>query len=1042
LEQLLQKGQPSRPAGHRASVYEAPLSFAQQRIWFFEQLMPGAPVYNILMPLPLPMAVDADRLRDAVNEIVARHEALRTTFKSADGNPMQVIAPDLKLEMPVADLRGLPPAECEREIGRFLTEDGLAPYDLVAGPLLRVRLLRLGETNHQLLLAMHHIVSDAWSITVFYRELRAIYAAFAAGQPSPLSPLTIQYPDFAVWQTDWLRGEVLERQLEYWKKQLGGIVPIDLPFDRPRPANMTFQGGFALVTIEGALLARLRALGARHDCTLFMTILAAFQVLLYRHSGQDDVVVGSPVANRNRADIEQLIGFFINSVVIRTSLAGNPTFHELLVRTRETALGAYAHQDIPFEMLVEHLQPERDFTRNPFFQVLFQLQTVGGASGEQEIPPVKQLHNAVFDLNAFLLEFPDAVRGRLEYNAALFDESTVRRMAERFGVLLEAIAENAECRIEDLPVLTAVERRQLLLEWNPPAEPIPEIRTIHEWFETQAARTPHAPAVAVASVIVTYEELNRRAETVAHELRELGVGSGDRVALQLERSIDMVASLLGVLKAGAAYVPIDPDSPEERLQFVLQDCGARVIITEQGARATSAPSVPGSPDTAYLIYTSGSTGVPKGVSVPHRCLVYSTWARLRFYQDPVERYLLLSPFAFDSSVAGIFWTLCSGGCLEIATREELADIPELAFKVDRAGITHLLATPSLYARLLDWFEVSALRLKAAIVAGEACPASLTAYHFERIPQVALYNEYGPTEATVWSTVYRCQPDRPGAPPIGRPIPNARAYIVGPGRQLVPLGVAGELWIGGPGVADGYRNRPELTAERFLPDPFTDGDSRVYRTGDLTKYLPDGNIVFIGRTDNQVKVRGYRIELGEIESALLTHPAIAECAAFAWQYQDDTRLSAWLVPSGERIATEEVTGFLRRRLPEYMLPSSLTWVKELPRNVNGKLDRAALAANPERFDAEEYVAPRNTVEQALAGFYAEVLGIPEPGIHANFFRLGGHSLLATRLLSRVNRAFQIDLPVVAMFRASTVAELAVEVEQAVVDQLANTEETQS
>jgi amino acid adenylation domain-containing protein len=1065
LEELLQKARPAAPQEkRRKSEYEAPLSFAQQRLWFFEQLMPGSVVYNMLMPIPLPFAVDAPILLDAVNEIVARHDVLRATFRSVDGKPVQAIAPGLKLEMPVGDLRGLAPDERESAIARFLNEDALAPYDLANGPLVRVRLLRFGDAEHTLILAMHHITSDAWSVSVFYRELCEIYAAFAAGKPSPLPDLQIQYPDYAVWQRNWLRGETLERQLGYWKKQLEGVAPIELPFDRPRPANMTFRGGYAPVKIEGPLLDRLRALGARHDCTLFMTVLAAFQVLLYRHTGQSDVVVGTAVANRNHGDAEQLIGFFINSLVMRTSLAGNPTFCELLARTRETALGAYAHQDIPFEMLVEHLQPERDFTRNPFFQVLFQLQRAGGSKGEQEIGPPKQLQNAVFDLHAFLNEHPDGLEGRLEYNAALFDDLTIARIVERFGVLLEAIAGNADRPIDELAVLTPAERLQMLVEWLPGPAPLPEIPSIHAWFESQAARTPQVAAVAAAGETVTYEELNRRADRVARALCELGAGRGDRVALQLERSVEIVASILGVLKTGAAYVPIEPDTPEERLRFMLDDCGARAMITAEGLRrltpaASSAPSLAASPatqpspiDTAYLIYTSGSTGAPKGVPVPHRCLIYSTWARLQYYEEPVGRYLLLSPFAFDSSVAGIFWTLCSGGCLEIPTRAELADIPELAFRVDRAGVTHLLATPSLYARLLDWFEVSALRLKAAIVAGEACPAALSAYHFERMPHVPLYNEYGPTEATVWSTVYRCEalPSAPGegragAPPIGRPIPNARVYIVGRGEQKnnvqpVPLGVAGELWIGGPGVTPGYWNRPELTAERFVPDPFAGGEAVAYRTGDLAKYLPDGNIVFLGRIDNQVKVRGYRIELGEIEAALLAHPAIAECAAFAWKYEDDTRLAAWLTPSGPRVAAEEIAGFLRQRLPEYMIPASMTWVEELPRNANGKLDRAALAANPERFDAVEYVAPRNPVEKALAGLYAELLGAA-PGIHADFFRMGGHSLLATRLLSRVNRAFQIDLPLATVFRASNIAALAAEVEQAVVEQLDGTLENQ-
>jgi amino acid adenylation domain-containing protein len=1043
LEKLLQKSDTPRSViPKRAPAYEAPLSFAQQRLWFFEQLMPGTAVYNMLAALPLLIEVEPALLLDVINEIVARHEAVRTTFRSLDGKPSQVIASQLTLEMPVTDLRGLSAEETEAELARLSAEHGLAPFDLSAGPLLRVRLLRLGAEHNVLLLAMHHIVTDAWSVGVFYQELTDLYSAYWAGKPSPLMPLIIQYPDFAVWQRGWLRGDVLDRQLGYWKAQLDGIVPIDLPCDHPRPANMSFRGGYVPLSVGSSLLAQLRALSALHQCTLFMTMLAAFQVFLFRHTGQEDVVVGTPVANRNHADIEKLIGFFVNSLVMRINLAGNPTFREVLVAVRDIALAAYAHQDIPFEMLVEHLRPERDFTRNPIFQVLFQLQTVGGTKRDEPTIPGGQLHNAVFDLNLNLVEFLDVLHGRLEYNATLFDQSTAEQMAARFGVLLDAIVEDPDRRIADLPVLTAAEREQLLTQWNPAPLEIPEMSTIHEWFERQAAITPRALAVVAAGSTITYAELNERADAMARKLQELGVERGDRVALRLDRSVEMIVAIIGTLKADAAYVPVDPDYPDERVRFMMEDCGARIMLTEGGASPTFNSAPRGTGDTAYIMYTSGSTGTPKGVAVPHGALVYSTWARLQYYKDPVERYLLLSPFVFDSSVAGIFWTLCSGGCLEIATRAEMADIPELAFSIERRKISHVLTVPSLWARLVDWFEVPALHLKVAIVAGEVCPRALVAYHFERMPEVPLYNEYGPTETTVWSTVYRCQESSVSAPPIGRPIPNARAYIVDHNGQPVPIGVTGELWIGGPGVAAGYWNRPELTAERFSPDPFRGGESKLYRSGDRAKYRPDGNIVFLGRMDTQVKVRGYRVELGEIEAALLAHPAIAECAVFDWKYEDDTRLAAWVVPATERVSSDELQDFLRQWLPEYMIPASISWVGELPRNSNGKLDRAALVANPQRFDAEEYVAPRTPTEQALAKLYAEVLGVPEPSIHDDFFRLGGHSLLATRLLSRVNRTFQIDLPLPVLFKASTVAELVAEVERMVVDEIAGLEEDHS
>jgi amino acid adenylation domain-containing protein len=1065
LERLLKKdaanAAPPR-IGRRPVESEVPLSFAQQRIWFFEQLMPGTTVYNMPLPLRLKIPVNHAALHKSINEIVRRHEALRTTFQTLDGKPLQVVSPALNLELPLIDLRGHSEEERETELARLMAEDDATPFDLTAGPLLRARLVRMDLQDYALLIGMHHIVSDSWSIGIFFQEFSALYAAFASGQPSPLPELPIQYGDFAVWQRNWLQGEVLQQQLAYWKNNLEGIAPIDLPCDRPRPSTPSFRGGNVPLTVGFELVSKLRALAAQQECTLFMVMLAAFQVLLGRYTDRDDVVVGTPVANRNHAEIEGLIGFFINSLVMRTDLSGNPSFREALARLREIALGAYANQDVPFEILVERLQPERDLTRNPLFQVLFQLQSAGKASSGAGASVALPRDNAIFELNANLWELSDSIAGTLEYNADLFDEATVSRMTGHFGVLLQAIADDPGIGIGDLPILTEPERRQLLDDWNANRQEYPKHQTIVQLFEEQVARTPAAPAVAMDEESLTYSELNERADRLASRLRESGAGVSDRIGICLERSVDSVVAILGVLKSGAAYVPFDPEYPPDRLRFLLDDSGVRAVVTQtslldrlpdplpeivamdrdEQPRARerageSADTAASSDDTAYIVYTSGSTGTPKGVAVPHGCLSHSTWARLLYYREPVKRFLLLSPFSFDSSIAGIFWTLVSGGCLEIAGNEALASPLELAIDVERKHVTHLLSVPSLYTHLLDSFEFGAPELKVAIVAGEACPSTLVRLHFDALPHVALFNEYGPTEASVWATVFECRPDEAHrTPPIGRPIPNARTYIVDRNLQPVPVGVPGELWIGGEGVARGYWNRPDLTAERFIDDPFTGGGARVYRTGDRARYLPGGDIEFLGRMDEQVKVRGYRIELGEIEAALLAHPAVAECAAFVWKHVDDARLAACAVARGEPVESEELIDFLRQRLPDYMVPPSIAWVASLPRNVNGKLDRAALSANPEQPGGRvEYIAPRTPIEEVIAALYSELLGVQQIGIHDNFYRLGGHSLLATQLLSRVNKAFQLQLPLPLMFEADTVASLAEVVEQNLVDEIA-------
>ncbi|HEV3037470.1 MAG TPA: amino acid adenylation domain-containing protein [Candidatus Angelobacter sp.] len=1063
VEKLLKGSSKTVPPriGKRQSSGQAPLSFAQQRLWFFEQLLPGTPVYNMHMEPRFPAVFDPSVLERSLNEMVRRHEILRTSFATVDGKPVQIVSQELKVELPVVDLRHLPLAEREAELARLSANAWLAPFDLATAPLLRAQLLWTSQEEFTLLLTIHHIICDAWSVNIFFRELGILCSAFHADAPSPLPEPPIQYADYAVWQRNWLQGELLERQLSHWKQRLEGIAPFNLPTDRPRPATPSFRGALLPVRIGGDLLAKLRMLSKRRECTNFMTLLAAFQVLLFRYSGQEDVVVGTPVANRNYTEIEEVMGVFINSLVMRATLAGDLPFNRALAQVRETALEAYANQDIPFEMLVEQLQPERDFTRNPLFQVMFQLQTMNGSAPEESgnTGGVAR-HNAIFDVNVNLFELSDAIIGGFEYNADLFDEATAAQMVAHWNVLLQAIVENPGGNLGDLAILTEEERAKLFAEWKGFDHAYPENRTIHSLFEEAAGRMPHAIAVAGPDQTLTYDALNRKANQLAWRLRELGVRRGDRAGICLDRSAEMLVAIFATLKLGAAYVPLDPESPPERLKAVVDDAAVALVVThenmlehfsEPGVRmlaldrevAVIAENPDHSPpaneaggaDIAYVVYTSGSTGKPKGVCVPHQSLVNSTWARLHYYRDPVARYLLLSPFVFDSSVAGIFWALCTGGSLHVPSRNVLTDPAQLAVEIARDKITHFLTIPSLYSQLLDHLR-SKVELAGVIVAGEPCPLMLVQRHFERFPEVALFNEYGPTEATVWATVFRCgREGNYSSLPIGRPVANTRTYIVDGDGRPVPVGVPGELWIGGDNVSHGYWNRPDLTAERFLPDPFHGSGARVYRTGDKARYLRDSNIEFLGRIDQQIKIRGFRIELGEIEAVLQRHPGIEECAAFAWKHEEDFRLAAWLVARADEVETDELVSFLEQYLPAYMIPSSFTWVLALPRNANGKLDRGALVADSRQSKGRaKFVAPRTTVEETVAGLYTEVLGVEQPGVNDNFFQLGGHSLLATQLLSRVNKTFQLQLPLPAMFESPTVASLAQLVEESLFNEI--------
>ena len=1060
-------------------VFIFPMSFSQQRLWFLDQLEPNSASYNIPAALRLTGRLNVEALKQSLNEIVARHEVLRTTFATMDGEPVQVVAPMQEVDLSVVNLAPLPAEERETTVQRLADEEAQRPFDLRHGPLLRVTLLRLSDESHVLLVTMHHIISDGWSMGIFTNEVVTLYDAFAQNKPSPLPELPIQYADFAVWQREWLSGETLERQLSYWREQLIGAPPLlELPTDRPRPPVQTFRGDNEFFELSASLSQPLKTLSQQAGATLFMTLLAAWGVLLWRYSAQhaESVVIGSPIANRNRKEIEPLIGFFVNTLLFHLDFSGNPTFLELLAQVRQKALDAYAHQDLPFEKLVDELQPERNLSHSPLFQVMFVLQNAPTGSAKLsniEISPFEaENRTAKFDLTLMMDEGEAKLSGMWEYNTDLFDRTTIQRMNQHFERLLAAIVANPHQPVAHLPLLTAAERQQLLVEWNQTEVAYPDDKCFHQWFEEQAEQTPNALALLFGEQQLTYRELNSLANRLATHLQTLGVGPDQLVGLCVERSLEMVVGLLGILKAGGAYVPLDPAYPQERLAFMLSDCGANVLLTQErlldqvnqlrkdalsddahiilldqewealSAGMTSQSAAQNAmsgvtPDNlAYIIYTSGSTGKPKGVQVSHQNLVHSTHARISYYDEQPTSFLLLSSFAFDSSVAGIFWTLCQGGRLVLPPQDFQEEPQAIANLIAQHQASYLLGIPSFYALILTQTDLAKLAsLRAVIVGGEACPTELVKKHYERQPNTTLFNEYGPTEASVWCTVYKCRfPEERSQVPIGRPIPNSKLYILDAHLQPVPIGVPGQLYIGGAGVTRGYLNRPKLTQERFIPNPF--GEGKLYKSGDIARYIRScgkerGNIDFLGRIDHQVKLRGYRIELGEIEAVLNEHAQVRETVAIVREDQPgDQRLVAYFVAKGQPAPTSsDLRRYLNQKLPDYMVPSLLVELDAMPLTPSRKIDRRALPApDLSRSNLDEpFVAPRTPTEETIASIFASVLQIEQVGIHDNFFELGGHSLLATQVNSRMRKTFQLDFPLRDLFEEPTVAQLAEQVE---------------
>jgi amino acid adenylation domain-containing protein len=1031
------------------------LSFSQEQLWFLYQMAPRSPVYNIVDFVPLHGKCDSDAVKKSLKQLTVRHEILRTYFSQDGEKPLQVLLSAVEPEMPEEDLSSLSNEQKESEWLRFVHLDGREPFDLSRAPLFRVRLVHFSSYEHRLLLTIHHIVADEWSTELIQQEVKRLYEAFLQGSPSPLSELPIQYADFACWQRNWLQGEALEKQIAYWKDQLSGAPTVlELPADKPRPAVQSFQGAGESFELSRKLVDALKSLGRQEQATLFMVLLAGFTALLHRYTGQEDILVGTPITGRTRSETENLIGMFLNTVLVRSQLANRMNFRALLRQVRDRALGAYAHPELPFGHLVAELAPERDASRTPLFQVMFILHNPEGISQVSQVSGNRDLGTGTskFDLTLSVQETDEGLSGIFEYATDLFDRSTIERMAGHWRALLEAIVASPERWLSELPLLTDPERNQLLVDFNRTSSDYPRNALMQELFETQAGRTPGRVAVKVGKTALTYAELNARANRMAQALRVRGVGRGQRVGLCVERGADMLAAVLGILKAGAAYVPLDPSFPVERLRFmaedaqlallvstsaladpfglprerqVLLDADAAALAAQSDQRLTPDTALDARPqDPAYVIYTSGSTGQPKGVVVPHRAVVnFLSSMAGEPGLGPDDVLLAVTTLSFDIAVLELQLPLAIGGTVVIASREEAIDGRALKGLLEEYGVSIMQATPVTWRLLLasGWKGGEGFK---ALIGGEGLPKDLADQLIAS--GVELWNMYGPTETTVWSTCARIT-DTTNGITIGKPIANTTVYVLDAQKNLCPIGVPGELCIGGDGVTLGYWNRPELTTDRFIPDLFsTTPGATLYRTGDRARWRNDGTLEHLGRMDFQVKLRGYRIEVGEVETAIARHPAIREAVVMVREdVPGDPRLVAYFVtenPPNDLV--EQLRAQLRATLPDYMIPAHFVTIGSLPLTANGKIDRKALPA-PERVDRhgdDGFVAPRNDLELCLAAAYEKVLGIQGIGIDDNFFELGGNSLSVIRLIFELEQTTGIKLDLAEVFVSPTIRAL--------------------
>lgn len=1065
LSRLFRRGRGSADELQRraAGMDRVPVSYGQRRIWFLDQLEPGLPVYQISTALDVWSALDPVLLERSVNTLVERHESLRTTFSEIDGELFQVVADHAEMVLHFADLTSLSSAQQLSEATRIGSADASEPFNLATGPLLRVTLIQMDENHSVLLLTLHHIISDGWSMNVLLKELSLVYGALAQGEQPQLPELPIQYADYALWQQEHLTTEVLGKELAYWREQLNGAATLQLPVDYPG-VRRTHPGAREFFGLNTAQTRRLEQISRSSGATLFMVLLAAFDVLLGRYSGQDDIVVGTPVAERTRPETAGLIGFLLNTVCIRINLKGDPDFLTLLERVRQTAVNAYAHQEVPFDKVVEAIAPGNSLNGSALFNVMFVFQALQGwrhLGDSAVLPPRRPLDwqfengTAKFDLTLSMADTAEGLVGALEYNTNMFRASTARRMVQHFTTLIDSILAESRSPISKLKILTPTEEDQILHRWNATVAPFRDDARVEQLVAEQANRLPSATAVIYDTGQITYRALCREANQVAHYLLNRRVECGSRVGIFLERGRRLLPAILGAWAAGCSYVPLDCESPVERTRFILEDAGLATVLTEEGLverlpvgawglvcldteeenisrESEGLPGLKNScEDTAYIIYTSGSTGQPKGVMVTHRSLVnYLTWVNRVVLGAPPRLLPAITKITFDASLKQLFGPLLRGDPVWLIAEGLMADLAELARMIGNRGDFALNCVPWLWNSLLETLSTgvfSATRhLKKLLVGGEEFSPELLERTFTQFPSLEVWNLYGPTETTANATAQRLYPGKEVS--IGRPIANCTVRVLDAHNQLVPVGIAGELHIGGTGVASGYWRRPELTKKRFIPDPFAlqAASCRLYKTGDVVRYCEDGSLIFKGRIDRQIKIHGYRVEPGEIEAVLSSHPAVRDVVVVLTPMDYGPLLVAYIEMLGrDKLSASELRLFAIESLPAYMVPSHFVSVNGIPRNAHGKIDLAALP--PLRGacdgDAASSLAPRDDYERGISAIWEAVLTTSCVDVQTNFFELGGHSLLAMQVMSRIRQKFAVEVPLRALFEAPTVEALA-------------------
>ena len=1039
-----------KPGGGADDAWMFPTSFAQSRLWFIDQVEPGNTLYNVPSAFRIAGRLDAGALERSFAHVIARHEILRTTFRAVDGAPMQIVAEEMEFHLPVVDLRGLPEGEREAEALRIVREESARPFDLARGPLMRAALIELGAAEQALVVSLHHIITDSWSQDILMGELVAAYSAWRQGGAPPMRELPIQYADFAEWQRETVKGEALGRELEFWRKRLDGLAPLGLP-QLPRQANAHPPEGATInFTLDQKLTAALRKLAQETGVTLFMALLAGWKAFLARYTGQTDIAVGSPISDRTRTETEGLIGFFLNTLVLRTDLSGNPTVRDALARVRNTALESFAHQDLPFELIVENLHPAREPGRNPLLRVMFVLMT--GEEKSRQTPdgvlaPMRvEESKAKFDLMLHLRDTGCAIEGALVYDKALFNATMARRITSHFETVLDAMAAQPETRIESLPLIAPEERARILIEWNDTDAAYPRDRTIHSLFREQARLNPEAVAIEDRGEVISYGELDGRSDSIASMLIARGVKEGDAVGIEMARSAELICGILGILKCGAAYVPLDPSYPPGRLAVMLRESGARVSIGGSGsggedggvsrltqaecdaAPAGSAPERGHADAPAYIMFTSGSTGAPKGVRVLHRGISRLVINTNYVEFTPADVVAHASNTSFDASTFEIWGALLHGARLVIVPKETLLAPQEFAAFIRERGITVLFLTTPLFHYFAGEIPGAFSSLRYLVAGGDALQPEAARAVLQAGRPAHLVNGYGPTEVTTFAVCHEVTdvPADATSVPIGKPISNTRAYILDTALEPVPPGIPGELYLGGPGVAGGYVNCPEISAASFIADPFSDEPgARLYKTGDLARWREDGVIEFLGRADNQVKIRGFRVEPAEIEATLLRHAGVRQAMVTARpDTEGGSQLAAYIVRQpGAATTAEELRRHVLAALPEHMTPGAFAFLDALPLNANGKVDAAALAAVPlARTEASAQI-PGTWMEATLVEVWEDVLDRAPIGVTDDFFELGGHSLLAIRMLAEVEKRTGIRISPRVLFENATIRHLA-------------------